>query len=72
MLIQIKQRYKDFLLVFQRDIEWLCDMEFYQNDDEITREAHSKLNSCLEKFKTINDMMQKIAIDEFGSITINK
>jgi cupin superfamily acireductone dioxygenase involved in methionine salvage len=73
MLIQIKQHYNDFLLAFQRDIEWLCDMEFYQNNDEIiTREAHSKLKNCLEKFKSINDMMQQISIDDFGNITLNK
>ena len=47
-------------------------MEFYQNDEEVTGKAHSDLQNCLEKFKGINDMMNKMEIDEFGSIAINK
>lgn len=71
-LIQIQKRYQDYLMTFQRDIEWLLSMEFYQNDEEVSGKAHSDLKNCLEKFKSISIMMQKMTIDEFGSIVIDK
>lgn len=71
-LIQIQKRYQDYLMAFQRDIEWLLSMEFYQNDEEVSGKAHSDLKNCLEKFKSISIMMQKMTIDEFGSIVIDK
>ena len=71
-LSEIQKRYQNYLQSFQQDIEWLLGMEFYQNDEEVTGKAHSDLQNCLEKFKGINDMMNKMEIDEFGSIAINK
>ena len=72
MLTQIQTRCHDFLLDFQRDIEWLSDKDFYRDDEEISGKTHSELQNCLEKFKSISDVMEKMVIDEFGCITIKK
>jgi len=72
MLIQIQKRYHDYLLMFQQDIEWLSDKAFYRNDEEVSGKTHSELQTCLEKFKSISDVMEKIVIDEFGCISIDK
>lgn len=71
-LVQIQKRYQDYLLAFQQDIEWLSDKEFYCNDEDVSNKTHSDLQNCLEKFKSISDVMQKMTIDEFGCISINK
>lgn len=71
-LMQIQKRYQDYLLAFQQDIEWLTDKEFYCNDEDISSKTHSDLWNCLEKFKSISDVMQKMVIDEFGCISIEK
>jgi len=71
-LTQIQKRYQDYLLAFQQDIEWLSDKEFYYNDEDVSNKTHSDLQNCLEKFKSISDVMQKMTIDEFGCISINK
>lgn len=71
-LSEIQKRYQNYLQLFQQDIQWLLDMEFYQNNEEVTGKVHSDLQNCLEKFKGINDMMHKMEIDEFGSVAINK
>lgn len=70
-LSEIQKRYSDYLSAFQKDIEWLLGMEFYKNDEEISGKAHSDLQNCFEKFKSISEMMQRMSVDEFGSITIN-
>lgn len=72
MLSGIQKRYKEYLAVFQQDIKWLSAMEFYQNDEEVTGKVYSDLQNCLEKFKSISDMMQGMSIDEFGGISIEK
>lgn len=72
MLTQIQERYQDYLLAFQQDIEWLSDKEFYCNDEDVSNKTHSDLRNCLEKFKSISDVMQKMIIDEFGCISIKK
>ena len=72
MLTQIQKRYHDYLLAFQQDIEWLSDKEFYRDDEEVSGKTHSELQNCLEKFKSISDVMAKMVIDEFGCITIEK
>lgn len=72
MLIQIQKRYNNYLLIFQQDIEWLSDKEFYYDDEEISGKTHSELQNCLEKFKSISNIMEKMVIDEFGCITIEK
>lgn len=69
-LSSIQRRYHDYLLAFQQDIEWLSDKEFYRNDEEVSGKTHSELQNCLEKFKSISDVMDKMIIDEFGCITI--
>lgn len=71
-LFEIQKRYHDYLQVFEQDIEWLLNMEFYKDDEDVTGKAHSDLQNCLEKFKGINNMMCKMEIDEFGSIAVNK
>lgn len=71
-LVQIQKRYQDYLLAFQQDIEWLSDKEFYCNDEDVSNKTHSDLQNCLEKFKSISDVMQKMTIDEFGCISIAK
>lgn len=71
-LSAIKKRYQDYLLVFQADIKWLSDKEFYRDDEEISGKTHSDLQNCLEKFKSISDVMQKMSMDEFGCISIEK
>lgn len=70
MLIQIQKRYHDYLQEFQEDVKWLSDKEFYRNDEEVSGKTHSELQNCLEKFKSISDVMDKMIIDEFGCITI--
>lgn len=72
MLIQIQKRYCDYLLLFQQDIEWLSDKEFYRDDEDVSGRMHSDLQNCFEKFKSISEVMEKMVIDEFGCITINK
>lgn len=72
LLSEIQKRYHDYLQSFQQDVEWLLDMEFYKNDEEVTDKACADLQNCLEKFKSISDLMCKMEIDEFGSIAINK
>ena len=72
MLIQIQKRYHDYLLAFQQDIEWLSDKEFYRDDEEVSGKTHSELQNCLEKFKSISDVIEKMIVDEFGCITIEK
>ena len=72
MLTQIQKRYHDYLLMFQQDIEWLSDKEFYRDDEEVSGKTHSELQNCLEKFKSISDVMEKMIIDDFGCITIEK
>lgn len=72
VLSEIQKRYSDYLDLFQQDIKWLLAMEFYQNDEDVTGKVCSDLQNCLEKFKSISDMMCKMEIDEFGSIAINK
>lgn len=72
MLIQIQKRYHDYLLDFQEDVKWLSDKDFYRDEEEISGKIHSDLQNCLEKFKSISDVMEKMIIDEFGCITIEK
>lgn len=72
ILIQIQKRYHDYLLIFQQDIDWLSSKEFYCNDEDVSNKTHSKIHNCLEKFRSISDVMDKMAIDEFGCITIDK
>lgn len=72
MLSGIQKRYEEYLTVFQEDIKWLSAMEFYQNDEEVTGKVYSDLQNCLEKFKSISDMIQGMSIDEFGGISIEK
>lgn len=72
MLIQIQKRYHDYLLTFQKDIEWLSDKDFYYNEEKISGKMHADLQNCLERFKSISDVMRKMYIDEFGSISIDK
>lgn len=72
MLTQIQKRYRDYLLAFQQDIRWLSDKDFYRDEEEISGKIHSDLRNCLEKFKSISDVMEKMIIDEFGCITIKK
>lgn len=71
-LLAIQQRYHDYLLEFQDDVKWLSDKEFYRDDEEISGKTHSELQNCLEKFKGISEVMEKMTIDEFGCITIKK
>lgn len=72
VLLAIQQRYHDYLLEFQDDVRWLSDKEFYCDDEEISGKTHSELQNCLEKFKGISEVMEKMTIDEFGCITIKK
>lgn len=71
-LRQIQKGYQNYLLLFQQDIEWLLTMEFYQADEDVTGKVHSNLKNCFEKFKGIGEMIDGMALDEFGSITISK
>ncbi len=71
-LAVIQKRYQEYLLVFQEDIKWLSDKVFYCNDEEVSGKTHSELQNCLEKFKSISNVMGKMVIDEFGCITIDK
>lgn len=71
-LIQIQKRYHEYLLAFQEDVKWLSDKVFYCNDEEVSGKTHSELQNCLEKFKSISNVMEKMVVDEFGSITIDK
>ena len=70
--MEIQKRYHDYLLEFQEDVKWLSDKVFYRDDEEVSGKTHSELQNCLEKFKGISSVMEKMVIDEFGSITIEK
>lgn len=71
-LSAIQKRYHDYLLIFQEDVKWLSDKEFFRNDEEVSGKTRSELQNCLEKFKGISDTIEKMIIDEFGCITIRK
>ena len=71
-LTAIQKRYQDYLASFQKDIKWLSDKEFYRGDEDVSNKMHSDLQNCLEKLKSISDVMQKMTIDEFGCILIDK
>lgn len=71
-LLAIQKRYHDYLLEFQTDVKWLSDKVFFRDDEEVSGKTHSELQNCLEKFKSISDVMEKMIIDEFGCITIEK
>lgn len=71
-LLGIQRRYQDYLSVFQQDIEWLSDKEFYCGDEDVSGKTHSDLRNCLEKFRSISDLIEKMVIDEFGGIFIDK
>lgn len=69
---QIQKRYRDYLDVFQEDVNWLLSMEFYKNDEEITNSIHSELRNCMERFKGVDSLMSGMTIDDLGCIVINK
>jgi ParB family chromosome partitioning protein len=71
-LSDVKKRYSDYLSSFRTDCEWLLGMEFSDGIEEITDKVHYDLKNCLEKFKEIENMMNKMSVDEFGNITVNK
>lgn len=71
-LLEIQKRYHNYFLMFQEDINWLSDKEFYRNDEDVSSKTHSELQNCLEKFKGISNVMENMVIDEFGCITIKK
>lgn len=73
-LIEIQKRYSEYLTVFQKDIVWLSNMEFYCNDEDVTGKSHSDLQNCLEKFKGIKSLMENMQIDDLDekSIIINR
>ena len=70
MLMQIQKRYHDYLVSFQQDVKWLSGRNVYCDDEDLSSKTHSDLQNCLEKFRSISDMMQKMVIDEFGCIII--
>lgn len=69
---QIQKRYRDYLDVFQEDVNWLLSMEFYKNDEEITGSIHSELRNCMERFKGVDSLITRMTIDDLGCIVINK
>lgn len=71
-LLEIQKRYHNYLLMFQEDVRWLSDKEFYCNDEDVSSKSHSELQNCLEKLKGISNVMENMVIDEFGCITIKK
>ncbi len=71
-LDELQNRWNDYLPVFQKDIEWLLSKEFYKNDEEVTGKTHSDLQNCLEKFKSVSDLIRRMSIDELGDIVIGK
>lgn len=73
ILLELQKRYQEYLLMFQEDVKWLSDKEFYCEDgEEVSSKTHSELQNCLEKFKGISNVMENMIIDEFGCITIKK
>ena len=72
ILVEVRNRYQDYLINFQQDIEWLLSKDFYCDDEDVSNNVHSDLLNCLEKFKSINDLISKLDIDEFESIIIKK
>lgn len=73
-LLQIQQRYKEYLDRFQEDITWLISKDFLQDDEEVTGKIHSDLQNCLEKFKGIKSIMENMQVDDLDgkSIVINR
>lgn len=71
-LSEIQKKYHDYLLGFQEDVKWLSDKMFYHDDEDVSGKTHSELQNCLEKFKSISNVMENMIIDEFGCITIIK
>lgn len=74
-LADIQSRYCAYLATFQRDIDWLLSKSFYSSDDdEITGRVCQDLQNCLERFKSINDTLSKMKMDDYDtdSIVIDK
>lgn len=70
-LLQIQKRFDNYVNTVQTDFEWLMNMEFYKNDEEISGKVRADLRNCLEKIKSIGAMVQEMSVDEFGSITLS-
>lgn len=74
-LSDIQSRYCTYLVTFQKDIDWLLSKSFYSSDDdEITDVVCQDLQNCLERFKSINDTLSKMKMDDYDmdSIVIDK
>ena len=69
-LSQIQKRYLASLTMFQKDIAWLLEKDFIRDDEEVTGKIHSDLKNCLEKFRSIQCLMENIVIDTFDNNTI--
>lgn len=65
VLLQIRNRYTDYLSAFQQDIQWLLEKDFIKNEEEVTGKIHSDLQNCFEKFKGMSDLMENVHLDEF-------
>lgn len=73
-LVQIKQRYEQYLATFSKDIDWLVAKDFIKDDEDVSSKFHSELQNCLEKFRSIKGLMENMEIDDLDgeSIVIKK
>lgn len=74
LLLNIRQRYDEYLEVFKQDIAWLLTKDFIQDDEEVSGKVHSDLQNCLEKFRSIENLIRNMEIDDLDeeSILIKK
>lgn len=70
ILRQIKEHYKEYLSIFETDIQWLLEKDFIRNDEEITGKIRSDLQNCYERFKGINYLLNNMEIDQLEDNTI--
>lgn len=73
-LLHIQQRYNEYLGVFKQDIDWLLTKDFIQDDEEISSKIRSDLQNCFEKFRSIENLIRNMEIDDLDeeSILIKK
>ena len=69
-LARIKQRYQDYLELFEKDITLLVAKDFIRGDEDVSGKFHSELQNCLEKFKSIKSLMENMEIDDLDGESI--
>lgn len=69
-LNQIREQYIKYLEIFQSDIAWLTAKEFVKEDEDVTGKVRSDLKNCLERFRSIEHLMNRMQISDWDEATV--